>query len=90
MTAKTEILSDREIAKIDGAPNINPLQQATLAACKRTGLRLGLAVEAGRYHVQALAFTLKNGRATGSADSRRLATFPTTDVPAVIAYMNAL
>lgn len=90
MTAKTEQLSEREIAKIDAVPIFNPLQKATLAASKRTGIRLGLSVAGGTYHVEALAFALRNGRAAGAPDARRLASFPTSDVPAVIAYLDAM
>jgi hypothetical protein len=80
MTVKTERLTAREIAKIDGAPRISALQVATLDAAKRTGLRLGVAVEKGAYHVNAMAFATNSaGRTVGGADVRRIGTFWTAD-----------
>jgi hypothetical protein len=86
---KTERLTAREIAKIDGAPRINALQVATLAAAKRTGLRLGISVEQGIFHVNALAFAINSaGKATGAADVRPLASFRAADEAA--AYLDRM
>lgn len=80
MTAKTERLTTREIAKIDAAPRINALQVATLTAAKRTGLRLGISIKQGVYQVEALAFATNGaGRAVGGADVRPLASFRSAD-----------
>jgi hypothetical protein len=87
MTTKTERLTAREIAKIDAVPVINAVQAATLAAAKRTGVRMGVSVKNGAYHVNALAFATNSaGRIVGGADVRPIGTFWTAD--AAIACLN--
>jgi len=91
VTDKTEQLTAAEIAKLDSIPNFNALQQSVIAARKRTGLRVSTSVGTGRYFVQVLAFRVgSNGKITGGASSRELASFAVSDVQSAIRFIEAI
>jgi hypothetical protein len=88
---KTDKLTAKEIARLPSVPRITPLQAATLAAKARTGRRYMVSVSKGRHLVSLASYALNaKGDTTGGADVQELASFPTSDVPAVVAYLDTL
>lgn len=76
---KTETLTAGEIEKMNARPVILPMQGAVRDAQARSGVRLGVSVEQGVYHISAVAYAVKGGKVFGSADLRRIASVSSQD-----------
>jgi inosine-uridine nucleoside N-ribohydrolase len=68
MNDRTVKMTAAEIAKLDTMPNLGEIQQETLALRKRTGIRYGTQIGAGKWDVVTTAYALnKKGVPSGVA-----------------------
>lgn len=86
---KTALLTADEISMKSRVVPMDAMQKATLDAALRTGKRVGVSVEQGKFNVVICSFAIgKKGRPTGSAAIEVLAA--NLDRAAVIPVLEAL